>query len=453
MLPRSLRARLIVGAAIWVSIGMAVSGIVLAQLFRAVVTAQFDHDLTDHLDELAALIEIDADGRPTTLHQLSDARFLPPRSGLYWQARADDVLIRSPSLLGSELPEVANKSTKQPVSIVASIGAVRVLQKTVEVVGASRPIQLSVALDERLIAQDMREIHLVLAGSLAVIALGLIAAAYAQIEFGLQPLARIRSTLNAVRAGTREELPNDLPMEIAPLVSDLNALIAANRHMVRRARLQAGKFAHAMKTPLTILMDEGRVLAAAGHLEAAQAVIDQCRQMQLQIDYQTARARASGRENPGAVTKVGPLMREVIAALTQLNRYRSVAFALSGDESVAVACDPQDLHEILGNILDNGAKWARARVTATIRPIGDGVRISIEDDGPGIPQEDWERAFVVGERLGATAAGSGLGLAIARDLAVLYGGRAWIDRAELGGVAAHVELPKIVAAYPAGQQS
>lgn len=445
MFPNSLRARLIFGAVVWVSIGMGVSGVLLAQLFRTVVTAQFDHDLVDHLDELAALVRLDPNGAPSTLHQLSDARFLSSRSGFYWQARADGALVRSPSLDDGELPQIADTAPEKPVRIEAPIGTVRVLQKTIDVAGTARPLQLTVGLDERLITEDMRSIHFVLVFSLAVIALGLIAAAYMQIEFGLRPLARIRNTLTAVRAGTRDELPSDLPTEIAPLVSDLNALIAANRQMVRRARLQAGKFAHAMKTPLTVLMDEARALEKAGHRAPAQAIIDQCLQMQLQIDYQTARARASARENPGAVTEVGPVVRSVIAAVSQLDRYRAISFVVSGTENVAVAADPQDLHEILGNIVDNGAKWARSRVSATIQSSGDRVRISVEDDGPGIPPQHWEAVFKVGERLDPTAAGSGLGLAIARDLAVLYRGAAWIDRSDLGGVAAHVEIPKTVA--------
>jgi signal transduction histidine kinase len=445
MFRQNFRARLIIGAVLWISMGMGISGFVLAAIFRDVVARQFDHDLLDHAEELASLVEIDPQFRPFVHGDVSDPRFLPARSGLYWQVQLQSgATLRSPSLENAfDLPAGPNSEGTQPFSVDGPTGPMRLIRKHIHPRHLQEPLEISVGVDERLIDEEMKQLNLSLAMSLGIIALGLIGAAYAQIAFGLQPLARIRHAVAAVRSGSMKQLPDDLPAEVLPLVTELNGMIVANLNMVERARVLAGNFAHALKMPLAILINEGRELEQHGHVEAARVLLEQCSHINLQIDYQTARARASALANAGASSALVPVIQNVITAYSRLASGRRTIFELSGPADMVIACDPNDLTEIIGNLVDNAAKWSRERVVISIMDLGNAAQIVVEDDGSGVPPEHRETIFGIGKRLDEKMPGSGLGLAIARDLATLYGGRLWIDDSRLGGAAACLTLNKI----------
>ncbi len=442
---RSLRTRLILGAAIWIFIALAVSGFVLSGILREIVTANVDHDIFDHEEELTHVIDVDADGIPFVRQALSDPRFAIPRSGLYWQiARRNGATARSQSLAGATLHfDRTGGSLKRPTIIEGPTGTLRFLQREFQPLHLGEPLLVGVGADQRLIDDAMTDLNKTLASSLGTIAIGLLGAAIAQVVFGLLPLARVRGALAAIRGGKSHRMPEDFPKEVAALAVEMNALIAANDDMVRRARAQAGNLGHALKTPLAILMDEGRKLAENGQRDAGRLVIQQCLQMQRQVDYQMARARAAARVAPRAAAPIGPAVRSVIAALSRLYKQRAILFELTGPEDLRAACDPDDLSEIVGNVIDNAAKWARTRVHITISSGEGTARIRVEDDGPGIPPESRDTVFGIGERLDERVPGSGLGLSITRDLVTLYGGRVWLETSMLGGVAACLELPAI----------
>lgn len=447
----SFRTRLIVGAVIWITAGMAVSGVVLSELFRAQVTQQFDDELHGHAAELAALAGVEADGRPTIVRRLSDPRFLPPRSGYYWQlSTADGRRIVSPSLQGAAL------MIAQPVPVAGQelhrfiqgpTGELRLVERVVTPPGSAAPLRIAIGSDERLLNEVLTRFNRTLALSLGFISLGLICAAGAQIWFGLRPLARVREALAAVRGGQAQSLPEDLPNEVRPLAADLNALLEANSEMLRRARTQAGNLGHALKTPLAILADEAQRLHAAGQTESANVLLTQTERMRRQIDFQMARARAAASRGALGVTcEVGAVLAPVISAMRRLHGRRGISFHVEDAEPHQVAMDPLDLGEVLANILDNAGKWAATRVTISIVETRDTVRINIDDDGAGLPPEAWEVVFDIGERLDEQAPGSGLGLAIVRDLITLYGGRVWLERSPPGGLRAVLMLPCAVKA-------
>ena len=443
MFQNSFRARLILGAAVWISVGLLVSGFVLSQLFRDLVTTQVDHDLSDHSEELTTHAAVDPDGHPFVSRKLSDPRFAIRNSGLYWQIeQPNGAVVRSPSLDGKSLPLNTLTASSQRVIVAETpMGMLRLNQRLVDLPQSKEPLRVGIGIETRLIDEELAHFNKVLALSLGIIALGLTGAAIIQVAFGLRPLTRVRRALIDVRAGNAERLPEDLPQEVAPLVRDLNSMIAANNDMVRRARTQAGSLAHALKTPLAILMDEGQLLDKAGQVNAAQVIKQQCQHMQRQIDYQMARARAAGRALPGAVTIVGPAIRSVTSALSRLYRDRGVTFNFEGPEDLPVACDPQDFSEIVGNLMDNAAKWAQARVSISVSRNDGSVIVKVDDDGPGIPPESWETVFGLGERLDDNMPGAGLGLAIARELVTLYAGQLWIEGSSLGGTSACLKMP------------
>lgn len=443
MLRNSFRARLIVGAVLWISVGLFLSGVVLSRLFQELVIRQVDHDLTDHAEELRSLLELGPDGTLAVPRPLSDPRFAVPGSGLYWQVEGPGgQVLRSPSLENVSLPFDAAQLDR-PEKVVTDLGALRLYQQLFRTSDSGAPLRLEIAVAERTLDAELSHFDATLAASLAMIALGLSGAAVLQVTMGLRPLIRLRRALTDVRSGRVERLPDDLPDEVAPLVHDLNAMIGGNSEMLRRARTQAGVLAHSLKTPLAVLTDEAQQLEAAGQAESARVVRDQCLKMQRQIDYEMARARAAARGTLGVVSHVNKTLADVVSALAQLNRRRGIGFGLDAPADLVVACDPQDFSEIVGNLADNAAKWARSTVRLTAGRVDGTVTLVIDDDGPGVPEKDRDSVFALGSRLDEATVGFGLGLAVTRELVVHYGGRVWLETSPLGGTRACVELPAI----------
>lgn len=445
---RSFRARLIVGSVVWIIGGVALSGLALSELFREHVTEQFDGELHGHAEELIALAAVDPTGRPYLHRRLSDPRFLPPGSGFYWQIeRQGSAPVLSGSLAGHPLVlDGAPPATgvERHVFITGPRGPVRLVERTIVPAGAGgEPLRIAIGVDERELDLVLADFNRTLALSLGVIALGLVVAAFLQVTFGLQPLGRVRAALADVRGGRARRLPEDSPSEVRPLVQDLNALLDANEEMIRRARAQAGNLAHALKTPLAILVDEGERLRAAGQSEAASAILAQCDRMRRQIDYQMARARAAAsRSAPGAAADLNATLAPILSAMGRLHGRRGIRYRIECADQVAAAVETQDLAEMVANLLDNAGKWATDEVFVGVSTSREGVvRIVIDDDGPGLPPESWELVFDVGQRLDERAPGSGLGLPIVRDLANLYGGRVWLEDSPKGGLRAVLELP------------
>jgi signal transduction histidine kinase len=446
MFPKDFRTRLVIGTALWIIVGQSVSGFVLASILRGAVTSQFDHDLSDHTQELAALVHINDQLAPVVKRDMSDPRFLPTGSGLYWQVQLQNgKTLRSPSLQDAQfLPSGPEMESSQPILVEGPTGPMRLMRKLVHSQRLGQPLDIRVGVDERLIDQEMARFNLALAASLGILGLGLFGAAYAQITFGQQPITYVRHAIAAARSGRTYQLPDDLPAEVQPLVKELNTIFTANLDMVERARVLAGSFAHALKMPLAILMEEARQLEQRGHAEAAQVLFEQCSRMTLLIDHQTARVRGSARVHAGSSSNPADIIRYVIDACARLHGDDRKTFRFDGPKDLVVACDPNDLTEMIGNIVDNAAKWSRQHVLVTLLDLRNAVQVVVEDDGPGIPAEQRQAVFGVGIRLDEEKPGTGLGLAITHDLVTLYGGRLWIESSRYDGAAVNMSLNKVV---------
>jgi signal transduction histidine kinase len=303
---------------------------------------------------------------------------------------------------------------------------------------------LQIGADQRIVDDVLRHFNQALALSLGTLAIALIGAGTLQAWFGLRPMRRLRDALGDIRAGKAETLPGDFPSEVRPLVDDLNALIDANTQMVRRARTQAGNLAHGLKTPLAVLTDEARRLLARGDTEGAAVLTQQTGRMQRQIDFQLARARAAANAGlPGVITQVEPAFASIAAAMRRLYAHRELTIVHTAETELLAAVDPNDLDEMVANLVDNACKWARGVVSIKATrdtPTGQ-LLITIVDDGPGIPADALNRAFAPGERLDEAKPGSGLGLAIVRDLATLHGGSVELSNGRNGGLHAELRLP------------
>jgi signal transduction histidine kinase len=222
---------------------------------------------------------------------------------------------------------------------------------------------LQIGADQRIVDDVLRHFNQALALSLGTLAIALIGAGTLQAWFGLRPMRRLRDALGDIRAGKAETLPGDFPSEVRPLVDDLNALIDANTQMVRRARTQAGNLAHGLKTPLAVLTDEARRLLARGDTEGAAVLTQQTGRMQRQIDFQLARARAAANAGlPGVITQVEPAFASIAAAMRRLYAHRELTIVHTAETELLAAVDPNDLDEMVANLVDNACKWARGVV-------------------------------------------------------------------------------------------
>ncbi|HRO48952.1 MAG TPA: HAMP domain-containing sensor histidine kinase, partial [Hyphomicrobium sp.] len=271
--------------------------------------------------------------------------------------------------------------------------------------------------------------------------------------YAMRPFDQLRMALGTVRLGQSPTLGGSFPTEVQPLVDDLNALLRSTAELIRRARIQAGNVAHGLKTPLAVLTDEADRLEEQGLDRSAATILDQCRKMQKHIDYQITRARAVAmRDTPGMVASVHKAASEVASALSRLHNARSISIENNIPVSLNVACDAQDLNEMLANLVDNACKHASKHVLISLSEPSSRTRVAIavEDDGGGLPPEAYEVVFNVGERWDSQKPGSGLGLAIVRDLAKLYGGDVKLGKSAFGGLAVYLELPG-AAVPPPGQ--
>ncbi|MBI1906600.1 MAG: sensor histidine kinase [Rhodocyclales bacterium] len=451
-LRHSLRLRLLLGTLVWIVVSLVVAGWGLSSLFSRHVSEQFHAELATHLDQLTAHLVVDGRGAVSLSAQLSDPRLARPYAGLYWQVDrvagdgdvAEAGVLRSRSLWDVVLavPDDAPMDGEIHRHGVTGPGQMplRMMERVVKPgEPAHGAFRLIVAADEALMLEPARRLTGLLVVALAVLGLGLVIAAVVQVVGALAPLRQLQRALGAVRGGQAGRIEGRFPVEIQPLVSEFNTVLGENAEVVERARTHAGNLAHALKTPLSILANAAR--EADGEL--ARLVAEQVEAANKQVAYHLTRARAAASARmPGTRTLVGPVVEGLLRVMARVHAGRNLQLnAPAPAEDAWFRGETQDLQEILGNLLDNACKWARARVDVTIGLHAGEVWVDIDDDGPGIAEAVRANVFARGVRADEAAPGSGLGLSIVADLVQLYGGHVRLDPSPLGGVRAHVTLP------------
>jgi len=445
---RSLKARLITVAAVWVVAGVVVAGFLLSGTFKNFLVEQFYHELQEHLDELEGITAIDEGGKVRVQRALSDPRYSIPLSGYYWEVQKDGSIAgRSTSLEGPMLKVPADGGNDAQVhthSISGPTGKLLIAERLRWLNGEKEPIRIIIGTDKRYLDHELGEFNNVLLWSLGIFSLSMIAVAGLLLIYAMAPIGKLRTAFANYRAGATPDMRGRFPDEVQPLIDDLNSLIAASGEQMQRARAQAGNIAHGLKTPLAILVDEAHRLKQKGDSQAAAIILDQCRRMQSQIDYQIARARAAAsRTKPGTAASLADTAQGVVRALERLHVERGIKIENQISPGIMVACERQDLNEILANLIDNAFKHARTRVLVRLDKDAprEFVRVVVEDDGAGLPPEAREVVFNIGEQWDSRSGGSGLGLPIVRDLVHLYGGEIRLDQSDLGGLKVHLDLP------------
>jgi signal transduction histidine kinase len=298
------------------------------------------------------------------------------------------------------------------------------------------------ALDRTPVNRDIRTFITTIAVALGILAVGLIAAVIVQVRVGLRPLFALRREVADVRTGMRERLTGAYPTELEPLASELNALVAHNQQVVDRQRTHVGNLAHALKTPLSVILTE----AGQQGGELADVVERQAKVMSQQVDHHLRRARAAARTPGfGERTEVCPLVEELARALERIYRDKLSHIDLDCPDGLWFPGERQDLLEMAGNAMENACKWCRRRVRVTCLALG-GVpfifKLVVEDDGEGLAPDQREAVLKRGERLDESAPGSGLGLSIVDELARAYGGGVALGASAMGGLRLELTLPR-----------
>jgi signal transduction histidine kinase len=450
---QSIAVRLAASAVFWSLLILLVAGLILSALYRETTERAFDQRLLVYANDLASDLVGQGPGDPEERELgIGDPRFEIPMSGWYWEAGrpgAAPVDIRSSkSLLGGQLPRlVADDENRRFGDIRRGYAPgpderpLRIVERDIDLGEEGRFIvRLAGPADE--IDQDVRRFIFALTVTFALLGVALGATALLQIRFGLAPLLKLRSAVSEIRRGEAERIPGDYPRDIAPLAQELNLLLDTNREILDRARTQVGNLAHALKTPLSVIVNE----ADSGPGEVAAKVREQAAVMRDQVSYYLDRARAAALVGTlGVITDVEPVISGLVRTFAKIYGAKSLALEVAVPPGTRFRGERQDLEEMAGNLIDNACKWADSRVEIRVGIIRDGgraaIEISVEDDGPGLPGGGRAEVLKRGRRLDETKPGSGLGLSIVADLAGLYRGSLKLDEAGLGGLRAVLSLP------------
>ena len=441
---RSLAGRMMAIAAGWIVILLLAGGFALDRTLTNLVENNFDDQLDYMLTAMIASAEIGPDGEVYFNRPLGDQRFLEPNSGLYWQISGkghDDFPSRS---LWDRSLNVKGDHTDDRIHIYDSgqfdREPLRLAERTVILPGSKTKWWFVVAASRQELNFQIARIRAILVWSFAVLGLGLFGMAVLQSWIGLGPLRRVRAAIQELRATGANRIDEPLPLEVQPLVEEVNALLAHSEQQAAEARTHAGNLAHALKTPLTVVNNA----ATARAPDLSNTVIREARTMQRHVEHHLARARAVGRRAAGhARTGVCESAEAVRRAVERL--YPEARIDVAGNRQIAVGIERQDLDEILGNLIENAAKYGGGSVFVTVdaEPDAKPCVIWVEDDGSGIPLADRSRIFDRGTRLDTGKPGTGLGLAIVRDVAKIYGGDVTLGESEdLGGLLVVLSLPR-----------
>ena len=451
---RSIASRLFLSAAFWSILILALAGLGLSALNKQWTEANFDDQLGVYLKALVANVAVpNEEGKaaaPTAIAPQFELAF----SGWYWQITRTDVnppeIRASKSLFATRLPQLVAVGN-DPGAILSGYAVgpggheVRMIQREIDA-GDDGRFLVQVAAPADAIQGQERSFETALAATFLALALALIGSTALAVRFGLRPLRVLREGVAAIRRGEAEHIGGEFPQDVAPLAAEVNQLIDANREIVERARTQVGNLAHALKTPLSVLMNEADsesptlpgkgARTGRGHASAS-------------VTFYLDRARAAARARTfGAATEVKPVVDGLVRTFEKLHGEQALTFEVELQPGLRFRGEAQDLTDLIGNLLDNAGKWARERVSihaaramAAEKDPGPFLVAEIDDDGPGLDRNARAAAIERGKRLDESRPGSGLGLSIVVELASIYGGSLELDESPLGGLRAILRLP------------
>ena len=445
---RSLRIRLAIIAATSIVAVLAISAVGLALLFERHVVRRINSELDTYVLQLAAGTNLADDGTLGLTRELADPRFFEPDSGHYWQIEDDNTgaQIRSRSLWENVIPlppdALAVGATHRhrldgPNGAHLMVSERRIIYPH----GAdAHQLRIAAAIDEANVLAAVRQFVSDIAAALLLLAGILMLASWLQISVGLRPLGELRQSVAAIRSGQQRRVDIEGPAEVMPLVHEVNSLLDDRATAIAAARARAADLAHGLKTPLTVLAGDAERLRHRGETAIADEIDELAAGMHRHVQHELSRAMIQATRRPATPTPVLPAIESVVRTLSRSPKGATLAWRVDADDNALVTVRDDDLFELLGAVLENAMKWA-AREVAISTGGGSWLRLTVEDDGPGVADEHLPQLGQRGVRLDEAVEGTGLGLSLALEIARKYGGRLQFERAGLGGLKVIAELP------------
>ena len=450
----SLTFRVIAISTIWAIVALIVIATVISALFRQASERGFQNLLSAHLFNLISSVNVADSGFLSGNPNLGDLRFSLPASGWYWSVVpvSDDLQgeLSSPSMTGpisaASTADVPFDDRFQRRYFIEGLAGetVEVVESEFVLDAENRVARFRMMGNRTELEQEIAAFEGRLSAYLGLFGLGMIGINAAAIFLGLNPLAKVSRALAKIREGSAQQLDGPFPAEIAPLAAETNALIESNRRIVERARTQVGNLAHSLKTPLAVIQNEGRAIGDG----KGKLIVEQASLMRDQVEHYLQRARmAAQRDSVVFRTPVGSTLERMVRVGRKLAPDKELGLVLPAEE-VVFSGEREDLEEIVGNLLENAMKWAKskARISVDGETVGQTdvpmFKLTVEDDGPGIPEEQAREALKRGRRLDESVPGTGLGLAIVAELVSEYDGTLALSRSDLGGLKASIALRK-----------
>lgn len=450
-----------VAAAVFITAALIVAAIMIAFVLHRFVQGQIDQRLDAQIVFLSSMLTVDHAGHVTLAGDADGPPFDRRRGGWYWTISGPGNVLRSRSLDGADLvpPDLGSRPSHPPppppLPPAPPIGEVPPRDRPAPADGVGPfdqmlhyriqnvtvrglPVTIVASAPRAAVLGPLREAMLTLGVSLGVLAIALILAMLVQVRLGLRPLQHLRRAVANIRSGLRERLPDGQPREVQPLVDELNALLVQNAANLERARRHVSNLAHGLKTPLATL-----ALALPKESTKDTDLHDLVLLMERRIRHHLGRARSAAIGGPVRTrTAIAPRARDLVLVLTKVNAEKPIAVTDEISSDIVVACEPQDVDEMLGNILENAFRWSRTKIAMRASLQGRDVILAIEDDGPGLSPEQMAKAMQAGQRLDESSPGFGFGLSITRELAELYSGSLDLEKSALGGLLVSLRLPR-----------
>jgi len=462
---QSLVARLVRISVYWALPILILAAMALTWVYQSSTYRIFDDPIESAVTSLIAAAEIPEmakDIEQTILvREPTDPRYQQALSGRYWligrlsedgsitpikasRSLLDETLLLSErdaqhiiSMPGVDIKARATGPDNEPLRV----NAQNIILSNLD----SQPLLVLAAVDSRPATQAVRNFGGIAIFLMAILTLGLVSAVFIQVRLGLKPLFNLRDDVTDVREGRSDRVGQHYPKEIQPLATELNFLIDHNKDVVERARTHVSNLAHALKTPIAVLMNESAAQKGS-KAPFAEIVSRQTQSMHSQVEHHLRRARAAARgQTIGVSSDVSETVESLARTMPRIYRAKDFDLSVIVEEGLAFRGEKRDLEDMVGNLMDNACKWSVSRVKLTAHTMGPDVSqfvLSVEDDGPGIADEDYKNALKRGIRLDEATPGTGFGLSIVDDLAQAYKGSLALARSDMGGLKATLTLPK-----------
>ena len=443
----SLRLRLLLGAVGFILAALALAAVGLTLLFRGHVEHWVDGELSGYLDQVIAGIDAGPAGALTMLRPPADPRFDQPLSGRYWEViiEPDGPTLRSRSLWDNEIPLPIEKTIGDELHRYRLAGPndsrLYLLQRRIELPErlGGKTVRAAVAVDTAEVEAAVRRFAAALIPLLSVLGALLMLAAWVQVSVGLRPLSMIRRKLAEIGAGVRKRLGGGFPAEVQPLAGEVDTLLDDRDKQIERARTRAADLAHALKTPLQVLLSDAALLKDKDQAAIGEEIEGIAIALQPHSERYLSRARRAV-YTAGASADVGEVAERVVRVVKRTPDGKRLAWTLDLPDGIRARIDAEDLAEAIGNLSENAARHARSHVAVSAQADAEAATLFLVDDGPGIPEALQDEVLKRGTRLDRSGPGTGLGLSIVKEIAEAWGAELSFQSGE-GGFSVQLRLP------------